>query len=382
MTTKDIDSVLHEERLFQPPARFTATAVLNTRDKLEALHRHATSNHEEFWATLARSEIDWQKPFQKVLDTSNAPHFRWFEDGSLNVSYNCLDRHLSANGDKNAIVFEGEQGDTRQLTYSELHREVCKFANALLRLGIKTGDRIIIYMPMVPEAVIAMQACARIGAIHSVVFGGFSAESLKDRIMDAGARMVITADGAHRAGKIIELKKAVDHALESDKTPVEKVIVLKRSNHEIPFNSNRDIWWEDTIDGVNDGCDPVWVNAEHPLFLLYTSGSTGKPKGIQHSSGGYLLGAIMTLKWVFDYQDNDIFWCTADVGWITGHSYVAYGPLAVGSTMLMYEGAPTVPDAGRFWSICERHKVTIFYTAPTAIRALMKCGDTTSMPRD
>jgi len=375
MTTQNIDSVLHEERVFQPPETFTASAVLNNPAELDELYNRANANYEEFWATLARDEIDWQQPFKKILDSSKAPHFRWFEDGRLNVSYNCIDRHLATKGDKKAIIFEGEQGDTRHLTYSELHKETCRFANALSRLGIKTGDRVIIYMPMVPEAVIAMQACARIGAIHSVVFGGFSAESLKDRIIDAGARMVITADGAHRAGKIIELKKAVDHALASAKTPIEKVIVLKRTNHNVPFNAERDIWWQDAVKNVGDKCDPVWVNAEHPLFLLYTSGSTGKPKGIQHSSGGYLLGAIMTLKWVFDIQNDDLFWCTADVGWITGHSYVAYGPLAVGSTMLMYEGAPTIPDAGRFWSICERHKVTIFYTAPTAIRALMKNGD-------
>jgi acetyl-CoA synthetase len=375
MTIQNIDSVLHEERLFQPPVKFTSSAVLNNPGKLDELHKQANANHEEFWAMLARNEIDWQQPFKKTLNSSNTPHFRWFEDGKLNVSYNCIDRHLTDKGNKQAIIFEGEQGDVRHLTYSELHKEICRFANALSRSGIKSGDRIIIYMPMVPEAVIAMQACARIGAIHSVVFGGFSAESLKDRIVDAGARMIITADGAHRAGKIIELKKAVDKALDSAKTPVEKVIVLQRTKHDVPFNSTRDIWWQDVCKDEADSCDPVWVDAEHPLFLLYTSGSTGKPKGVQHSSGGYLLGAIMTLKWVFDIQDNDLFWCTADVGWITGHSYVAYGPLAVGGTMLMYEGAPTVPDAGRFWSICERHKVTIFYTAPTAIRALMKCGD-------
>jgi len=375
MTTKEIDSVLHEERLFQPPKTFSSKATLNTLEQLQALRNHAGENHEQFWAALARNEIDWHQAFHTILDSGNAPHYRWFEDGALNVSYNCIDRHLSKKGGKKAIIFEGEKGDIRHLTYAELHKEICRFANSLIRLGIKTGDRIVIYMPMVPEAVIAMQACARIGAIHSVVFGGFSAESLKDRIIDAGARMVITADGAHRGGKIIELKKAVDTALSSTKTSVEKVIVLKRTDHNVPFTAGRDIWWHEAVKNSGDVCEPVWINAEHPLFLLYTSGSTGKPKGIQHSSGGYLLGAIMTLKWVFDIHDDDVFWCTADVGWITGHTYVAYGPLAVGATMLMYEGAPTIPDSGRFWSICERHQVTIFYTAPTAIRALMKCGD-------
>ncbi|HEY4732516.1 MAG TPA: acetate--CoA ligase, partial [Gammaproteobacteria bacterium] len=375
MDTKDIDSVLHEERLFHPPKTFTAKAGLNSRDKLQELHDRATENHEQFWATLAQKEIDWNKPFQTILNAANAPHYRWFEDGTLNVSYNCIDRHLTDKGNKKAIIFEGEQGDIRHLTYSELHKEVCRLANGLLKLGIGKGDRVVIYMPMVPEAVIAMQACARIGAIHSVVFGGFSAESLKDRILDAGARMVITADGAHRGGKIIELKKAVDTALGSAKTAVEKVIVLKRTGHDVPVKNGRDIWWPEAVKGTSDTCPPVWVDAEHPLFLLYTSGSTGKPKGIQHSSGGYLLGAIVTLKWVFDIQDDDIFWCTADVGWVTGHTYVAYGPLAAGATLLMYEGAPSIPDMGRFWSICERHKVTIFYTAPTAIRALMKHGD-------
>lgn len=375
MTVKDIDSILHEERLFQPSKSFSAKAKLNDPEKLKELRASASKNHEEFWAALARNEIDWQQNFHTILNSRNAPRYTWFEDGKLNVSYNCIDRHLSKNGSKKAIIFEGEQGDIRHLTYAELHKEVCHFANGLIRLGIKTGDRVIIYMPMVPEAVIAMQACARIGAIHSVVFGGFSAESLKDRIIDAGARMVITADGAHRGGKIVELKKAVDDALSRAKTPVEKVIVLKRTGHNVAIQANRDIWWPEVVNNTKDACDPIWIDAEHPLFLLYTSGSTGKPKGIQHSSGGYLLGAIMTMKWVFDIQADDIFWCTADVGWITGHTYVAYGPLAVGATILMYEGAPSIPDMGRFWSICERHKVTIFYTAPTAIRALMKHGD-------
>ncbi|MBI2778438.1 MAG: acetate--CoA ligase [Gammaproteobacteria bacterium] len=373
--SENIDSTLQEERLFQPPASFTAKARINTREQLQTLQHQAEDNYEDFWAGLARQEITWQRPFQSILDSSRTPHFRWFHDGLLNVSYNCLDRHLAQRGQKTAIVFEGEQGDTRRLSYTELHREVCRFANALKNIGITHGDRVVIYMPMIPDAVIAMQACARIGAIHSVVFGGFSAESLKDRIEDAGARMLITADGGHRGGKIVELKAAADKALSKGCPTIEHVIVCHRTGHDIDMHAGRDIWWADAVADAGEECEPVWVDSEHPLFLLYTSGSTGKPKGIQHSSGGYLLGAITTMKWVFDIQDSDLFWCTADIGWITGHTYVAYGPLAAGATMLMYEGAPTVPDGGRFWDICERHKVTTFYTAPTAIRALMKLGD-------
>jgi len=267
------------------------------------------------------------------------------------------------------------RGDARSITYSELHAEVCTLSNALKAQGIGCGDRVIIYMPMIPEAVVAMQACARIGAIHSVVFGGFSAEALRDRINDAGARLIITADGGHRGGKIIELKSAVDDALASGCPTLEKVIVFARTRHDIPMQAERDIWWHDAIKGMSAECEPEWIDSEHPLFLLYTSGSTGKPKGIQHASAGFLLMSILTSLWVFDIQDNDVFWCTADVGWITGHTYVAYGPLAIGATQVMYEGAPTVPDAGRFWSICEKHGVSIFYTAPTAIRALMRLGD-------
>ena len=375
MSGHNIDSILHEDRLFNPPADFVSKAGINSHDQLQALLDQAESDYEGFWAAQANNHISWHTPFQTILNDSNAPHFRWFEDGKLNVSYNCLDRHLDKHGDKTAIIFEGEQGDTRLISYKELHLEVCRFANALKARGIAKGDRVIIYMPMVPEAVIAMQACARIGAIHSVVFGGFSATALKDRIEDAGASMVITADGGHRGGKIIELKKAADEALRMSQHKVDSVIVLKRSGQDIDMQPGRDIWWSDALSGCDEHCDPVWIDAEHPLFLLYTSGSTGKPKGIQHSSAGYLLGSLVTMEWVFDYQDDDVFWCTADVGWITGHSYVTYGPLAMGGTMLMYEGAPTIPDTGRFWAICERHKVSIFYTAPTAIRALMKCGD-------
>ena len=373
--TTTIDSILHEHRLFVPPQAFAAAARIKSRAELAALQHQADQDHEAFWAGLAQQEITWQRPFQSILDSSRAPHYAWFKDGLLNVSYNCLDRHLPERGEKTAIVFEGEQGDVQRLTYAELHREVCRFANTLKRLGITSGDRVVIYLPMIPEAVIAMQACARIGAIHSVVFGGFSADSLRDRIEDAGARMLITADGGHRGGKIVELKAAADKALAKGCPSIESVLVYRRTGHEIAMQDGRDVWWHEAIAKATAQCPPEWVGSEHPLFLLYTSGSTGKPKGIQHSSGGYLLGAITTMKWVFDIRDDDLFWCTADVGWITGHTYVAYGPLAVGATLLMYEGAPTVPDAGLFWDICARHKVSIFYTAPTAIRALMKLGD-------
>jgi acetyl-CoA synthetase len=375
MSTENIDSILQEERLFPPPDSFAAKARVHSLEDLQALHRRAEEDHAGFWGDLARREISWNRPFQSILDDGNAPQYRWFHDGQLNVSFNCLDRQLAERGEKTAIIFEGEKGDVRTLSYAQLHEQVCRFANTLKAHGIAEGDRVVIYMPMIPEAVIAMQACARIGAIHSVVFGGFSAESLKDRINDAGAKMLITADGGHRGGKIIELKSAADKALDHGCPTIETVIVYRRTGHEVPMRSGRDLWWSDAVAGQSTQCDPVWVDSEHPLFLLYTSGSTGKPKGIQHSSGGYLLGAIVTMQWVFDIQDDDIFWCTADVGWITGHSYVAYGPLACGATMLMYEGSPAVPDTGRFWKLCQDHKVTIFYTAPTAIRALMKSGD-------
>ncbi|MDR2876797.1 MAG: acetate--CoA ligase, partial [Chromatiales bacterium] len=370
----DIDSILHEDRLFPPPSQFSRGAGISAA-QLGEMYRAAEHDYAGFWAAQARREIDWREPFTHILDDSRAPHFRWFDDGVLNVSWNCIDRHLASHADKTAIIFEGEPGDVRRLTYAELHRETCRLANALRARGVRAGDRIIIYMPMVPEAVIAMQACARIGAIHSVVFGGFSANALRERIDDASAKAVITADGGHRAGRIIELKAAADQAVKQAAIPPELVIVLKRTGHEVAMQSERDIWWHDAIATMDNHCEPEWVSAEHPLFILYTSGSTGKPKGIQHSSAGYLLGAITTMRWVFDHRDDDIYWCTADVGWITGHSYVAYGPLALGGTVMIYEGAPTVPNAGRFWEICERQQVTVFYTAPTAIRALMKFGD-------
>ena len=370
----DIASVLTENRSFAPSAGFVAQARLNA-DKLAALHAAAAQDYVGFWGDLARKELGWQTPFRSVLDDSAAPNYRWFHDGKLNASANCLDRHLGARGDKIAIKFEGEKGDVRTYTYKQLHAEVCKFANGLKSLGVAKGDRVVIYLPHTPEAVIAMQACARIGAIHSVVFGGFSAGSLRDRIDDAGAKLLITADGGHRGGNIVDLKKAVDEALVSGCKSIQKVIVFQRTGHVSHLSDAREVWWHELVAKQSERCEPEWVEAEHTLFLLYTSGSTGKPKGIQHCTGGYLLGATVSSQWVFDLREDDVFWCTADVGWITGHSYVCYGPLSNGATILMYEGAPTIPDAGRFWKICQDQGVTIFYTAPTAIRALMKLGE-------
>ena len=374
MNDKQLESILHEERLFPPAAAFSSQARID-ESRLAALHAEAEADHEDYWARMARELLTWDKDFTVTLDESEAPNYRWFTDGEMNVSRQCLDVHLDERGDKTAIIFEGEGGDKRRISYRELTADVCRFANALKARGIQAGDRVVIYMPMVPEAVVAMQACARIGAIHSVVFGGFSANSLRDRIQDAAAKMVITADGGHRGGQIVELKEATDRAVEQGCDTIETVIVLRRADSGCEMQAGRDIWWADAIAGQSDQCEAVPLNAEHPLFLLYTSGSTGKPKGIQHSSAGYLLHAKLTSLWVFDLREDDVFWCTADVGWITGHTYVAYGPLAAGATIVMYEGAPTYPDAGRFWSICQRHGVTIFYTAPTAIRALMKFGD-------
>jgi len=334
----------------------------------------AEADYEGFWARRAREFLAWSKPFSQTLDESNAPFYRWFHDGELNASYNCIDRHLATQGDKTAIIFEADDGSVTNVSYRQLHARVCRFANALKAQGIAKGDRVVIYLPMSVEAIVAMQACARIGAIHSVVFGGFSAKSLHERITDVGAKMVITSDGQFRGGKAMPLKPAVDDAIaQGGCDSVEKIIVYKRTGGEVTWNV-RDIWWSDAEAGQSDQCEPTWVDAEHPLFILYTSGSTGKPKGVQHATGGYLLGAVASIKWVFDYKPSDIFWCTADVGWITGHSYVAYGPLALGATQVVFEGIPTYPDAGRFWQMIEKHKVSIFYTAPTAIRSLIKLG--------
>lgn len=374
MSNDNIQSVLAETRIFPPAAEFVAKTRVNAA-KMAELRAAAEKDYVGFWAGLAKQELSWKTPFTVTLDDSKAPNYAWFTDGRINVSYNCIDRHLEKRGDKAAIRFESEPGAVTVLTFKQLHAEVCRLANVLKSLGIKKGDRVVIYLPMSPSAVIAMQACARIGAIHSVVFGGFSAQSVRDRVEDAGARLVITADGAHRAGHVVELKKAVDEALSEGCKSIDKVLVYKHASNKIEWKEGRDLWWQELTAKTSAECEPEWVEAEHPLFLLYTSGSTGKPKGVQHSSAGYLLGAHQTTQWLFDVREDDVFWCTADVGWITGHSYVCYGPLSNGTTIVMYEGGPMTPDAGRFWKICQDHGVTIFYTAPTAIRALMKMGE-------
>jgi len=370
----DIQSVLNEKRVFAPTDAFVKQANVSGMAAYQAMVDAANKDYAGYWANLARETVLWHKPFTKTLDDSNAPFYKWFEDGELNVSYNCLDKHLAKQGDKTAIIFEADDGKVTKVSYKELHARVCQFANGLKARGIKKGDRVIIYMPMSVEAVIAMQGCARIGAIHSVVFGGFSSKSLHERITDAQAVAVITSDGQFRGGKAMPLKPAVDEALTMGGCEgVHSVIVYQRTKGEVQWHQNN-VWWHDVIAGQGSTCEPEWVGAEHPLFILYTSGSTGKPKGVQHSTGGYLLGAMVSIKWVFDYKDSDIFWCTADVGWITGHSYVAYGPLAMGATQVIFEGVPTYPDAGRFWKMIQDHKVTTFYTAPTAIRSLIKLG--------
>ncbi|MDA0982361.1 MAG: acetate--CoA ligase [Proteobacteria bacterium] len=373
--SSNIETVLTETRVFPPSADFVRQANIPGMDAYRKLAAEAENNFEGFWARLAREELLWQKPFTKTLDESKAPFFRWYHDGELNASYNCLDRHLKTQPDKVAIVFEADDGKVTRITYLALYKEVCKFANALKGRGIKSGDRVLIYMPMSIQAVVAMQACARIGATHSVVFGGFSAKSVQERVIDAGAVAVITADGQFRGGKEIPLKPVVDEAFAlGGCEAIKTVIVYKRSGSAVPMAAGRDLWWGDAVKGQPETCEPVWVNAEHPLFILYTSGSTGKPKGIQHSTAGYLLWTILTMKWTFDYKASDVFWCTADVGWVTGHSYVCYGPLAVGATEIIFEGVPTYPDAGRFWRMIQDHKCTVFYTAPTAIRSLIKAG--------
>ena len=370
-----IESVLNETRVFQPSDAFVRQANVSGMASYQALCKEAERDYEGYWAGLAREHIVWHKPFTAVLDESNAPFFKWFADGELNVSWNCLDKHLATQPEKTALIFEADDGKVTQVSYRELHARVCQFANALKSRNIRKGDRVVIYMPMSVEVVVAMQACARIGAIHSVVFGGFSSKSLNERIEDAQACAVITADAQIRGGKVMPLKSAVDDALAMGRCDaVHSVIVYRRAGNEVQWNDRHDAWWHDVVAGQASTCEPEWVSADHPLFILYTSGSTGKPKGVQHSSAGYLLGAIVTMQWVFDYKPSDIFWCTADVGWVTGHSYVTYGPLAIGGTEVVFEGIPTYPDAGRFWKMIQRHKVTIFYTAPTAIRSLIKLG--------
>jgi acetyl-CoA synthetase len=373
--SSNIETVLQEKRVFPPAPAFVKQANISGMDAYRKLTAEAERDFEGFWARLARENLLWSKPFTKVLDESKAPFFRWYYDGELNASYNCLDKHLKTQPDKTAIIFEADDGKVTRITYKALYHEVCRFANALKAKGIQQGDRVLIYMPMSIQAVVAMQACARIAATHSVVFGGFSAKSVQERIIDAGAIAVITADGQFRGGREIPLKPVVDEALGMGGCEaIKNVFVYKRSGSKVPMQAGRDTWWEDAVKGQPDTCEPTFVNAEHPLFILYTSGSTGKPKGIQHSTAGYLLWAAMTMKWVFDNKPNDIFWCTADVGWVTGHTYICYGPLAVGATEVVFEGVPVYPDAGRFWKVIQDHKVNVFYTAPTAIRSLIKAG--------
>jgi acetyl-CoA synthetase len=373
-----IESVMHENRVFEPSSDFVKSAAVSGMQAYEQLCLEVAKDYEGFWAKLARELLIWHKPFTKTLNEENAPFYKWFEDGELNVSANCLDKHLSTIPNKTAIIFEADNGDVKTVTYKELYHQVCQFANGLKTLNLKLGDRVIIYLPMGIEAIVAMQACARLGLIHSVVFGGFSAKSLNERIIDAGAVAVITSDGQFRGGKTLPLKQAVDDGIAMGGCEcIKNIVVLKKTGLEVAWNA-RDIWWNKLIDGQANECPPVMVNAEHPLFLLYTSGSTGKPKGVQHSSAGYLLHALNTMRWTFDIKPDDVYWCTADVGWITGHSYVTYGPLAMGTTQIVFEGIPTYPNAGRFWQMIEKHKVSVFYTAPTAIRSLIKAGETDS----
>lgn len=362
----------------QPPAALVAAARVSGMAAYQALCDEAERDYEGYWARLAKEFVSWKTPFTQVLDSSNAPFFKWFADGTLNVSYNCLDRNIERGlGGKTAIIFEADDGAVTKVTYSQLLATVGRFANLLKARGVKKGDRVVIYMPMSVEGVAAMQACARIGATHSVVFGGFSAQSLRDRIQDAGAVMVITADEQARGGKALPLKAIVDEALAmAGCETIKDVIVYKRTGGKVAWNAARDRWLHEELAAQPEACEPEWVSAEHPLFLLYTSGSTGKPKGVQHSTGGYLLHAALTTAWTFDLKDNDVFWCTADIGWVTGHSYITYGPLALGGTEIVFEGVPTFPAADRFWKTIEKHKVTVFYTAPTAIRSLIKAAET------
>lgn len=373
-----MEPLMQENRIFNPPADFVKNAAISGMDAYKKLCAEAEKDYEGFWGRLAKENLHWKQVFTKVLDESKAPFYKWFEDGTTNASYNCLDRNLqNGNANKTAIIFESDDGKVTKVTYQELHDRVCQLANALRKRSIKKGDRVIIYMPMSVEGVIAMQACARIGATHSVVFGGFSAKSLQERIIDAGAVAVITADEQMRGGKALPLKTIVDEALALGGCEnIKNVIIYKRTGGNIPFKAGLDSWMHEVTASEAKTCDPEWVSAEHPLFILYTSGSTGKPKGVQHSTGGYLLWAILTMKWTFDIKPSDIFWCTADIGWVTGHSYIAYGPLAVGGTQIVFEGVPTFPNAGRFWEMIQKHKATIFYTAPTAIRSLIKASNT------
>lgn len=383
MAEANIESILQEKRLFPPNAEFSQTAHIKSAEDYQRLYDKAKANPEAFWAELAEKELDWFQNWDTVLDWQ-PPFAKWFVNGKINISHNCLDRHLTtANKNKAAIIWEGEPGDSRTITYAQLHREVSQFANALKQLGVKKGDTVGIYMPMIPEAAVAMLACARIGAPHSVVFGGFSAEALRDRLNDAKAKVVITADGGFRKDSIVPLKPQVDKALENNAAPsVENVLVVQRTKQDIEMQSGRDYWWHDLQKEVSADCPAEPMDAEDVLFVLYTSGSTGKPKGVVHTTGGYNLYSHMTTKWIFDLQETDVYWCTADVGWITGHSYIVYGPLSNGATTVMYEGAPRKSNPGCFWDVVEKYGVTVFYTAPTAIRAFIKMGNEHPKARD
>ncbi|MEK6335102.1 MAG: acetate--CoA ligase [Acidobacteriota bacterium] len=380
-STTNIESFQHEKRVFQPPAEFSAKAHIKSLEELEALRAEASADPEGFWARLAAGELHWFKQWETVLKWE-PPHAEWFVGGKLNISYNCLDRHLvNWRRNKAALIWEGEPGDTRTLTYQQLHTEVCRFANVLKKLGVEKGDRVALYMPLIPELAISMLACARIGATHSVVFGGFSSTALIDRINDAKCKLVVTADGGWRRGNEVKLKPAVDEALKQ--TPsVESCIVVRRTASAIHMEPGRDHWWHEMMTTVDANCDAAELDSEQPLFILYTSGTTGKPKGILHTTAGYLLQAHLTTKWIFDVKDEDVYWCTADIGWVTGHSYVVYGPLSNGATVLMYEGAPNWPEPDRFWDIIERHRVNTLYTAPTAIRAFIKWGEQWPLKHD
>ena len=364
-------------RIYNPPQAMVENAAVSGMDGYRALCKEAEDDYAGFWGRRAKELLDWEKPFTQVLDESSAPFFKWFADGRLNVSYNCLDRNVNNGlGDKVALIFEADSGDVTKVTYKDLLGRVSKLANALRGMGVKKGDRVVIYLPMSIEGVVAMQACARIGATHSIVFGGFSAQALRDRIEDAGAVAVITADGQFRGGKALPLKPIADEALAlGGCDSVKNVIVVKRTGADIAMLGGRDSWYHDAVAAQSERCEPEWVEAEHPLFILYTSGSTGKPKGVQHSSAGYLLQAVLSMKYTFDIKPDDVYWCTADIGWVTGHTYITYGPLACGATEIVFEGVPTYPDAGRFWKMIQDHKVSIFYTAPTAIRSLIKAAD-------